>query len=118
MQNHDQEHFRERLQKERQDIEQTLRERGHKIEGQDDWQGVSTDVITDTADVNEVADQIEELANNVAIVEELEKRLHAITAALAKIENGTYGICDVCGERIPQERLEANPAAATCTAHA
>lgn len=118
MHTHDTERFRDQLQKERSEIEKTLSERGHKISGQSDWQGASTDITTGTADINEVADQIEELANNVAIVEELEKRLHTITAALDKIQNGTYGICDVCGENIPVERLEANPAATTCMAHA
>jgi len=34
--------------------------------------------------------------------------------ALAKLAEGTYGICDVCGEAIPAERLEARPATATC----
>jgi RNA polymerase-binding transcription factor DksA len=32
-----------------------------------------------------------------------------IDAALAKIDGGTYGICEVSGEPIPKERLEAIP---------
>lgn len=34
--------------------------------------------------------------------------------ALVKIENGTYGICVVCGDPIPQKRLETVPAALAC----
>lgn len=35
--------------------------------------------------------------------------LHAIDAAIARIENGTYGICEISGKPIPQVRLEALP---------
>ena len=39
--------------------------------------------------------------------EELKETLHA----LAKIKNGTYGICERTGKPIPVERLEVNPIA-------
>jgi len=35
--------------------------------------------------------------------------LRQIERALAKIEEGTYGICDVSGKEIPMKRLEAVP---------
>ncbi len=38
--------------------------------------------------------------------------LAAIDAALARIDAGTYGICERCGRPIPTERLEARPWAA------
>ena len=34
--------------------------------------------------------------------------------AIAKIEDGTYGYCDRCGDPIPAARLEAMPASAHC----
>ncbi|MFC5983603.1 TraR/DksA C4-type zinc finger protein [Knoellia sp. GCM10027209] len=34
--------------------------------------------------------------------------------ALARLEAGSYGICERCGEAIPGERLEARPVARTC----
>ena len=37
-----------------------------------------------------------------------------IDAALARIENGTYGTCVVCGRPIGEERLEAVPWATLC----
>ena len=37
-----------------------------------------------------------------------------IDEALARIAEGTYGICAGCGERIPAARLEALPAATRC----
>jgi DnaK suppressor protein len=39
-----------------------------------------------------------------------------IDRALEKIENGTYGLCEQCGEPIPDARLQALPQAALCVA--
>lgn len=39
------------------------------------------------------------------------RRLRAIDRALAKIDEGTYGMSDVSGDPIPRERLEAMPEA-------
>ena len=39
-----------------------------------------------------------------------------IDRALAKIEDGTYGVCERCGQPIPEARLEALPYAALCVA--
>lgn len=41
-------------------------------------------------------------------------RLNLIDAALARIEQGRYGLCLKCGKRIPQARLEAIPYAFMC----
>ena len=40
--------------------------------------------------------------------------LGEIDAALERIDNGTYGICQVCGKPIDPARLEARPWAALC----
>ena len=39
-----------------------------------------------------------------------------IDRALTKIDDGTYGICEHCGQPIPEARLEALPYAALCVA--
>ena len=39
--------------------------------------------------------------------------LHQVDHALQKIKEGTYGVCDITGEKIPVARLEAMPYAAT-----
>ncbi len=44
--------------------------------------------------------------------------LKEIDQALTRMEEGTYGLCTVCGEPIPHERLEALPQAQTCKEHA
>lgn len=42
--------------------------------------------------------------------------LRAVDTALARIEEGTYGTCTVCGGTIAPERLRALPTATTCRA--
>ena len=39
-----------------------------------------------------------------------------IDRALARIEDGTYGLCERCGSKIPEARLEALPQASLCVA--
>lgn len=44
--------------------------------------------------------------------------LAEVTRAEAKLDDGTYGRCDVCGEPIAPARLEARPWATHCVTHA
>ena len=41
-------------------------------------------------------------------------QLQAIERALSKLDHGTYGVCDACGQPIAQERLQVLPAANLC----
>ncbi len=45
---------------------------------------------------------------------EEEQQATAIRAALARIDDGTYGVCSECGEGISAARLEALPQATIC----
>ncbi len=83
-----------------------------------EWEATVTDLETDAADENMVADEIEEFEENSGVVEKLEAQLKAVNLALEKIKEGTYGKCSVCSAEIPNERLMANPAATTCVSHA
>ena len=49
-----------------------------------------------------------------ALVRQAEHHLEEIDAALARVDVGTYGICEVCGASIGADRLEARPAARVC----
>ena len=42
--------------------------------------------------------------------------LKQLDEALKRVENGTYGVCETCGDKIPQKRLEAYLAAELCVA--
>lgn len=49
-----------------------------------------------------------------ALRAQLAQSLSAITRALGKMERGTYGLCDGCGQPIPDARLLALPHADLC----
>jgi DnaK suppressor protein len=49
-----------------------------------------------------------------ALVGKLRATLSDVHAALAKFEDGGYGICESCGASIGEARLEAMPAARLC----
>jgi DnaK suppressor protein len=48
----------------------------------------------------------------------LREQLDAVEAALTKLDEGTYGLCERCQQPIPDARLEAMPASRFCIEHA
>ncbi len=62
-----------------------------------------------------------ERAHTAALLAQARDHLTALDEALERLDHGAYGRCEVCGEPIPAERLEARPTATTCvrcaTAH-
>ena len=110
------EELRGALNAERDAVEEELATYG-RVQEDGEWHG-STSADGEEPDPNDAADQIEELVTNTPLVEELEKRHKEIADALEKMEDGSYGTCEVGEEEIPVDRLEANPAARTCIAHA
>jgi DnaK suppressor protein len=42
------------------------------------------------------------------------KLINKVQEALARIEDGTYGICEACGARISEKRLKARPVTTLC----
>jgi RNA polymerase-binding transcription factor DksA len=114
----DLEELRDALESEKENLEEELAGHGRVQSDTGDWQGASMGFEGAESDPNDVADQIEELATNVPLVEELEARHLDVIEALERMEQGIYGICEVSGEPIPLERLKANPSARTTIEHA
>jgi DnaK suppressor protein len=52
------------------------------------------------------------------LVETVEDQRRLVLEAIARLDDGSYGRCLVCGARIDDERLEARPSVATCREHA
>jgi DnaK suppressor protein len=73
-------------------------------------QGVSTDDEHDPEGVTLAFER----SQTEALIHQTAGRLLEIEAALRRLEAGTYGVCEVCGEPISAARLEARPAARTC----
>jgi DnaK suppressor protein len=55
-----------------------------------------------------------ERLTQVAAHEQLLVQSEEVARALAKLDDGTYGVCDGCDARIPQGRLEIHPWAVRC----
>lgn len=68
--------------------------------------------VADTpGDYGDAGLPLTEEANEEAVAQQLKDRLAAIDRALARIEAGTYGRSVLSGRPIPEQRLEADPAA-------
>ena len=52
--------------------------------------------------------------SQVAVHDKLQTVMADVDRALAKVDEGSYGTCDVCGEPIAEGRLEALPWATRC----
>jgi DnaK suppressor protein len=50
----------------------------------------------------------------MALIQTLENKLESIEHALQSVSKGTYGICEICGERIDPARLRAVPHTTLC----
>lgn len=104
-----------------QQIKQRLEEKRKELQKQmgDLDQAYPTPV--DTTEISEGPQEFEE--TNVDFIEMQQEQsvlvneqalLTEVEAALKRIEDGTYGRCVVCGQPIPEKRLEALPWAARC----
>ena len=89
----------------------------HQLEehGVPDGENVEVAVDEGFADSGQATAERSQL---LSIIEGLMSHLRAVDAALVKIEEGTYGRCERCGNEIPFERLEARPTATLCVNHA
>ena len=74
--------------------------------------GFTDEGFADTAQVSAEQGESRMLAS------ELRRELDDVESAIARLAEGTYGTCVVCGAQIPDERLEAMPATKWCIEHA
>jgi RNA polymerase-binding protein DksA len=105
-------HFRQRLDEMRTSIQgelDRLQEETSNVDQETSY-GVKNHPAED-------ATELEQRERNMAIRGEMEREIGRIEHALARIDEGTYGVCEVGGELIPVERLEARPAATLCIRH-
>lgn len=112
------EELRDALEVELATIEEELAAHGRIRSDNGQWEPMTTGSDGEEADQTDIADNIEEFANNVSLVDQWETRHREITHAIQLMDTGLYGLCSECGEEIPFDRLEANPAATTCVEHA
>lgn len=104
--------YREMLEKERQRMLHQIRviDAGQD-QGQSDTLGELSDYDDHPADV---ATETFEREKDRALRNNARDTVERVTAALRKMEHGTYGLCDICGKEIPAGRLDAVPYATLC----
>lgn len=89
----------------------------HNPQNAHDWVAVPEGLDAEEPDLNLAADAVEEWNERTALVSTLEFQYNNIVSALARIESNTFGMCEVCGKAIEENRLNANPIARTCILH-
>lgn len=55
-----------------------------------------------------------ERTETMGIIENLKHQLDDVDAALAKVDSGTYGVCESCGKDIGAARMEFRPMSVKC----
>ncbi len=112
------EQLKAKLEAEKNVLEKELAGLGIFDAKRNDWEATPVvGGITEEPDENDKADQFEEFEERSATLSVLETRINAVNRALEKMSKGNYGMCEVCNKAIEDDRLQANPAASTCTEH-
>ena len=102
---------RRRLEEERVRLQQVRNDQHESDESESDSLGELSHMDQHQADVGT---ETFEREKDLSILENVEAELADIEHALARLSDGTYGICEACGRRIDEARLEALPAARLC----
>ena len=112
------EKYKVKLEEEMKLLEEELAAIGKEDSETGDWEAApeSEEKSQDVEDDGDMAERAEDYEERSSALGVLEFRLNDIKKALAKIEDGKFGICEICGNKIEEERLEANPSSKTCEA--
>lgn len=94
--------FKKRLEEMRREVMRTLEGTKKEVTTPDEAKGYSQHSADEGTD-----DFVKNI--NLEVTNKEFNLLRQIDRALEKIEDGTYGICDLSGEEIPLKRLEAVP---------
>lgn len=109
--------MKKQLLKQKSELEKRIKE--YERYGLDDSLSFSTGELSQYDNhPADTATDVYERGKDIALYENLQKELEDVNHALNKFNEGTYGICEVTGQRIPLERLEAYPTARTVVEHA
>jgi DnaK suppressor protein len=105
---------RQRLDEERvrlEDTRATFDDEHLRDESEDDSISELSSIDQHPADIGS---ETFEREKDLSILEQVEAELADVEHALRRLEDGSYGICEACGQPIDEARLEALPAARFC----
>lgn len=94
--------FKHKLEEIRKELIHEIGDAYREVKKPDESKGYSQHSADEGTEDFEKAMLIEESNNELTILRQVDR-------ALEKIEEGTYGVCDVSGEQIPKARLEVVP---------
>lgn len=106
------ERFKKRLQEEKDRLEDAIEDYERDLEEARLTES-SSDRSPDPGNA-EASSMKLEYAKELSIEQNTVDLLSKVNRALARIESGEYGICEVCGAAIPVERLEVLPYTTLC----
>src|SRR5688572_29529242 len=114
----DAEHARQLIESERERLEGLVRER--------EAEGIGTQSETDQISelssldqhMGDLGTETFEREKDFSLLEQLEAEIGDLDLALRKVEEGTYGVCEICSTPIDPDRLQAMPGTRTCIEHA
>jgi RNA polymerase-binding transcription factor DksA len=86
-----------------------LRELAAQVAQASDWRTTLSSLTGENDVVSLMERETAEASANRA-----DEAIADVQHALARLDTGTYGTCEQCGEAIPVERLEAIPSARQC----
>ena len=115
----DPEHARQQIVSERTRLEGLIRDRESETGiGRESETGAISELASNDQHQGDIGTETFEREKDFSLLEQLEAEISDLDAALRKIDEGTYGRCEVCGQEIDAERLEAMPGTRTCREHA
>jgi RNA polymerase-binding transcription factor DksA len=114
----DAEHARQLITSERERLEGLVREREAEGVGTQSETEQISELSSFDQHQGDIGTETFEREKDFSLLEQLEAEIGDLDAALRKIDDGTYGICEICGRQIEPARLEAMPGTRTCIEHA
>lgn len=98
--------------------DEVLRSRRAHAEGLRDVADSRTAATADDEHDPEGSTLAEEWSRLAGLDAQARRELEEIEAAERRLADGTYGVCAVCGKRIPDDRMRVRPTATRCVEHA
>ncbi|TMC50654.1 MAG: hypothetical protein E6J14_03610 [Chloroflexi bacterium] len=108
----DRESARQRLEAERARLEEVRRAADHLVEGVE--QAEQTELSSLDQHPADVGSEVFERERDLGVMQQVRQELDEVQSALRRLDDGRYGVCEVCGRPISDERLEVKPAARYC----
>jgi len=108
------EELKKKLQEQKVKILEDLESVGSRSGGADVGYDVKFPDYGDSMEDN--ATEVQDYTKNLSLERDLQKELIGIEKALVKMEDGTYGVCNYCGQEIELERLKIRPESNSCVA--